>query len=159
MVLGTRLFGRIYRKDARPVATLFVHLFHLPLIPLGTHEILDEHEEIASPTRFDAKSLFAGYFKSWGALLAVGLSVWAFVELTTGESQLAYSLPVVSLALMGSVIASWLWLGAPRRVRPAPALALALPLALMTGAYASASCAGYRPVRRSSRSWSCPTRR
>ncbi len=137
--VGTRLFGRVYKRNQRPVATLFFHVSRLPLIPLGTYEILDEQEEIASPTRFCGLSLFAGYFKSWGAVLAVAVSVWAFVELTTGDELLGYSLPFAALAVMASVIASWLWLGAkrsrPTRIKTS-GLALGLPLALMTGAYA-----------------------
>ena len=139
LLFGTQLLGLLYRENQRPIATKFVVVLYVPLIPLGTYEILDESVGIANPTRFSAASLAAGYFKSWGALFALAISVWAFVELTTGEEALAYWLPFLSLAFMGSVIASWLWLGTPpkktARIKT-PALALGVPLALMTGAYA-----------------------
>jgi hypothetical protein len=136
-VFGTLLSGRIYREGRRPIATTFIHVCRVPLIPLGTVEILDEEAGIASPTAFSAASLFAGYFKTWGAVFAVAISVWAFVELTTGEEVLAYLLPFASLGAMASVIAAWLWLGSPRAVRiKTSALAFGVPLALMVGAYA-----------------------
>jgi hypothetical protein len=128
------LFGRIDRDGLRPIATKCLHLYRLPLLPLGTYELLDEEMEIANPTSFSARSLVIAYLSSWGALFALVLSVWAFVELVSGEGWFGLVLPLLALAAMGAVIASW-------RIKTS-AIAIGLPLALMTGAY------GYGAIRR-----------
>src|SRR5688572_9747161 len=121
--MGTGLFGRVDRSGLRPIATKFLHLYRLPLLPLGTYELLDEEMEIANPTAFSARSLLIAYLQSWGTLLALVISVWAFVELVTGEGWFGLVLPLFALGAMGAVIASW-------RSKTSP-FAIGLPLALM----------------------------
>jgi hypothetical protein len=132
--LGTGLFGRLDRQGSRPIATKFVHLHRMPLIPLGTYELLDEEMEISNPTIFSARSLLYSYLQSWGAVLAVAISVWAFVELLTGDGWFGLVLPLFAMTAMAAVIASW-------RIKTT-AIAIGVPIALMAGAY------GYGAMRR-----------
>lgn len=79
IVAGTRLAGKVDESQAGFVATRFVHVWWVPLIPMSSWFVT---EGGARPVPFSLKSAFVGYVRGWGALAALGGS-GVFVYLCT----------------------------------------------------------------------------
>ena len=43
IVYGTRFYGKVKAAGSSFLATQFVHIYYVPLIPIGTHLILEEN--------------------------------------------------------------------------------------------------------------------
>jgi len=138
--LGTELYGRLQQPDGTAVATKFFHFCYLPLIPLGCYRVFSENGPSFRGQKIGLRvgSVFSGYFKVWGFLVALGLAALGVFYADRREIPWAQFLAVPggAIVLMGAVIASWLWLGTSPRTRGrvrVPLLSIGLPLLAMTG--------------------------
>ena len=74
VVYGTRLYGRIHTVPGLfYLATNFFHLFWVPVLPLGTHIVVEEAKDgwRGVPFGLKGKSVLAGYLR--GPLIIGGL--------------------------------------------------------------------------------------
>ena len=72
IVFGTLKFGWVDKvEDLGTVATMFVHIMYIPLIPMGTYLMVGEDRGLKIP--FSIKSVLVAYVRSalfWTALLS-----------------------------------------------------------------------------------------
>jgi len=90
IIYGTRLYGRV---DAVPglffVATRFFHIFWIPLVPLGSHVVLEETDDgfRGVPCGLNGRSVLAAYVRGLGiggGIAAVLLGVFAYFRSASG---------------------------------------------------------------------------
>ena len=100
IVYGTRFYGKVQAAGRSFLATRFMHIWYLPLIPMGTQLILEDnggsYKGMAAP--FSMKSMLAAYLRVWGP---VALILTITIGALSGASNVLgtrYSL-VVSMAL------------------------------------------------------------
>lgn len=82
IVYGTRFYGKVKACGSSFLGTQFIHIYYVPLIPIGTHLILEENEGGSFKgikSKFSVKSMLAAYMRVWGpiaviAAIAIGLS-------------------------------------------------------------------------------------
>jgi hypothetical protein len=93
IVFGLRKFGWVDQVEGLgTVATTFFHIMFVPLIPTGSHLMVDDDRGISVP--LSMKSVLVAWFRSflfWGALLSwvaalpsTGLACCSAVPLTVG---------------------------------------------------------------------------
>src|SRR4051794_6499134 len=93
IVYGTRFYGKVKACGSSFLGTQFVHIWYVPLIPVGTHLVLGESGNgnfRSIKTEFSFKSMMAGYLRVWGpigVLAAIGLTLSALEEV--GDDTLA----------------------------------------------------------------------
>lgn len=120
IVYGTRFYGKVKAAGSSFLGTQFLHIYYVPLIPLGTHLILEEsgggsYKGIKSD--FSLKSMLAAYLRVWGpiaviASIAIGVGTIedvsddAFAMMVTGVFT-----AVVTLALIVGTILGWAVIG------------------------------------------------
>jgi hypothetical protein len=70
IVCGKRLFGKVDRCGPSCIATRFVHVYWIPLIPLGSHMVIAEsgRQFQGIPVGLHWRSTLAGYLRTWGPL-------------------------------------------------------------------------------------------
>ena len=118
IVYGTRFYGKVQAAGRSFLATRFMHIWYLPLIPMGTQLILEDnggsYKGMAAP--FSMKSMLAAYLRVWGPVALI-------LTITIGASQLGdYSdvaasvivaglTGIVALALLVGVILAFAVLG------------------------------------------------
>lgn len=119
IIYGTRFYGKVKAAGRSFLGTQFVHLYYVPLIPIGTHLILEENggSYKGIKTAFSFKSMLAAYLRIWGPLaviasIAIGVGIiddvsddmaaTAIVGIFTG---------VVTLALLVGTVLAWAVLG------------------------------------------------
>jgi len=92
VIHGTRLYGRV---DVVPglfcVATKFLHIFWIPVLPLGNQIVLAETDRgwRGVPFGLSGKSVLAGYMRGLligGGLLAAGVGTYLYFK-TGGEAN------------------------------------------------------------------------
>jgi hypothetical protein len=115
--VGTALFGRLHRCGTTSVATLFFHVWRVPLVPLRSYLVLEEHpdgafEAIPQPLR--ATSVLAGYART--GTIASWVAMVAALLLSSGASDpslaaTGLSLGVAALAASSIVVAAWILMG------------------------------------------------
>src|SRR4051794_13011657 len=74
IVYGTRFYGKVKAAGSSFLGTQFFHIYYVPLIPIGTHLILEEsgggsYKGIKSD--FSIKSMLAAYLPVWGPLAVI----------------------------------------------------------------------------------------
>jgi len=120
IVYGTRFYGKVRACGRSFVSTQFAHLYYVPLIPIGTHLILEENANgtyKGMKTAFSVRSMLAAYLRVWGpiaCILAVVFGVSALDDV--GEDGLAMAVvgvftAVVVLALLVGTILGWAVVG------------------------------------------------
>jgi hypothetical protein len=118
IVYGTRFYGKVNACGRSFLGTQFFHIYYVPLIPIGTHLILEEHlggtfKGIKSA--FSFKSIAAAYLRVWGpiaclAALAIGGSALDEVE-GLGTLVVGAMMGVVTLALLVATVLGFAVLG------------------------------------------------
>jgi hypothetical protein len=86
VVYGTRFYGKVAACGSSFIATRFFHIYYLPLIPVGSHLVIEENGDGSYrglPHPFSLKSMFAGYMRVWGPFATVG----ALIALGAGFSE------------------------------------------------------------------------
>src|SRR5688572_15497126 len=85
IVYGSRFYGRIRQCGSSFLATKFVHIYFVPLVPIGSHLVLEENGDgsyrgMSAP--FSFKSMMAGYLRIWGivAVILTGVLTVGAVE-------------------------------------------------------------------------------
>ncbi len=110
VVYGTRMGGKIKACGTSYVGTLFMHIYYIPLIPLGSRLVLSDGTALPAP--FSGKSVFAGYLRTWGpiaviAAVAIGLgAIGDFEDEPMAMAVVGAFTGVVTLALLiGTILA------------------------------------------------------
>lgn len=120
IIYGTRFYGKVQACGSSHVGTQFVHLYYLPLIPIGTHLILEQNADGTHKglkTAFSFRSMLAAYLRVWGpiaviAAICIGMSALSDVS----DEPLAMAVvggftAVVVLAMLVGTILGWAVLG------------------------------------------------
>lgn len=74
IVYGTRFYGKVRACGSSFLGTQFLHLYYVPLIPIGTHLILEENADGSykgMKSAFSFKSMLAAYLRVWGPLAVI----------------------------------------------------------------------------------------
>ena len=121
VIYGTRYYGKVRACGRSFVGTQFLHIYFVPLIPLGTKLVLEEvgntYRTIA--TSFSLKSMMAGYLRVWGPvalIAALCIGIGAVQDLAEDHEMIGMAVTgvftgVVSLALLVGIVLSWAVLG------------------------------------------------
>jgi hypothetical protein len=120
IVYGTRFYGKVKAAGGSFLGTQFFHIYYVPLIPIGTHLILEEgdggsYKGIKSD--FSVKSMLAAYLRVWGPLaviasIAIGMGTIDDVS-DDGFAMAVVGIftAVVTLALLIGTILGWAVVG------------------------------------------------
>ncbi len=120
IVYGSRFYGRIRQCGSSFLATKFVHIYFVPLIPIGSHLVFEENGDgsyrgVAAP--FSFKSVMAGYLRVWGplAIILTGVLTAGAVD-DLSDDPLAMLIAggfggLVGLALLAGVILAYAVMG------------------------------------------------
>lgn len=101
-VYGRRFCGDVDAVDGVRTSTLFLHVWWMPLIPVGSYVRLEDSDDGAYHAGFVAKSIAAGYLRAWSL-------VWALLAwMASDDKPLCATLLV---AAVGGLIVGWLVLG------------------------------------------------
>ena len=74
IVYGTRFYGKVRACGRSFLGTQFFHIYYVPLIPIGTHLILEESGDGSYKgikTGFSMKSMLAAYLRVWGPIAVI----------------------------------------------------------------------------------------
>lgn len=74
IVYGTRFYGKVRACGSSFLGTQFFHIYYVPLIPIGTHLILEENGDGSykgMKSSFSFKSMLAAYLRVWGPLAVI----------------------------------------------------------------------------------------
>lgn len=130
IIYGVRTYGAVDCEDGTQHATRFVHIYYLPLIPMGG-VILSPDGQYELPASMSLKSVALAYARFWGFALAIGLGFQAYFEL---EKSLLSGLvwTAITAGVLVASLGAHFWAGVRRKNNPvAMALAFALPLAVL----------------------------
>ncbi len=119
VIYGSRMYGKIDRCGRTFIATLFAHIYWLPLFPLGSKLVLEENGD--GTYRFIAaglnwRSVLAAYLRTWGVLGAIA-AVFTTVPLamsqfdSNGEVLEMLATVFSVLVCVAAVVGAWAWLG------------------------------------------------
>jgi hypothetical protein len=119
IVYGTRFYGKVRACGRSFLGTQFFHLYYVPLIPIGTHLILEENANgtyKGMKTTFSVRSMLAAYLRVWGpiaCILAVCFGVSALDDVEDGLAMAVVGVftAVVVLALLVGTILGWAVVG------------------------------------------------
>jgi hypothetical protein len=120
IVYGTRYYGKVRASGGSFLKTQFAHLYYVPLIPIGTHLVLEELADGSFKgikTALSWRSVFAAYLRVWGpiaTLAAVGCGLSAFSDFRDdGLATLVVGgfTAVVVLALLVGTVLGWAVVG------------------------------------------------
>ena len=78
IIWGTRNAGKVDHRDGQFAMTRFAHVYWLPLFPVSS--IWVTGDGVGHTMKLSARSVFAGYARTWGLLLA-GLGVAGAIPL------------------------------------------------------------------------------
>jgi hypothetical protein len=120
IVYGTRFYGKVKACGRSFLGTQFLHIYYVPLVPIGTHLILEENGNgtyKGIKTGFSFKSMLAAYMRVWGPLAtiaAVCIGISALDDVS--EEPLAMALVggftgLVVLAMLVGTILGWAVIG------------------------------------------------
>jgi hypothetical protein len=120
IVFGTRFYGKVRACGRSFLGTQFFHLYYVPLIPIATHLILEEHGDGSFKgikTSLSMKSMLAAYLRVWGpiacivaALIGLG-SVGDFSDEPLAMIVVGGFTMVVVVALLVGTILGWAVVG------------------------------------------------
>jgi len=114
IVYGSRFYGKVRACGRSFLATKFVHIYYVPLIPIGTHLVLEENGDGSYrglSTPFNLSSMLAGYLRVWGPIATIAAVVFGielFEQAEDGIATLvvgALSALMVLAVLGGTVLA------------------------------------------------------
>lgn len=73
VVYGTRMYGRVDGHDGEFASTRFAHIWWVPLFPLGSFWVTQDHGDSFNghAIRLSGRSVGAGYGRVWGPIAAV----------------------------------------------------------------------------------------
>lgn len=120
IVYGTRFYGKVKACGSSFLGTQFVHLYYVPLIPIGTHLILEENGSggfKGIKTSFSVKSMLAAYLRVWGpiaCIAAVCIGLGALDDFSDDGMAMAVVgmfTGVVVLAMLVGTILGWAVVG------------------------------------------------
>ena len=121
IVYGTRFYGKVKACGRSFLATQFVHIYYVPLIPVGTHLILEESGGGGSykgiKTDFSLKSMLAAYLRVWGpiaVITSIAIGVGTIEDVSDDGFAMAVAgifTAVVTLALLAGTILGWAVMG------------------------------------------------
>ena len=120
IVYGTRFYGKVKAAGRSFLGTQFFHIYYVPLIPIGTHLILEEHGDGSYKgikTGFSLKSMLAAYLRIWGPLATIAaICIGAGAIDDMSDEPLAMAVVgaftgVVVLAMLVGTILGWAVIG------------------------------------------------
>lgn len=119
IVYGTRFYGKIRACGRSFFGTQFFHIWYVPLIPLGTHLVLDTNGTSyrTMPASFSFKSMMAGYLRVWGpigAFAAMMIGISGMSDLSDEPAAMVLAgvfTGVVVLALVALCVAAFAFIG------------------------------------------------
>lgn len=111
LVFGRRLYGRILHCEPSYVATWFLHVWFIPIIPVGSVVVLEPLDggnlQIAK-TRFNWRSAGVALLRGWSVFLLLhGLLSWAEAD---PEASALYG-PIVSALALAGIVAGFFVVG------------------------------------------------
>jgi hypothetical protein len=88
-IYGTRFYGKVRACGSSFIGTKFFHIWFMPLIPVGSHVVLEESGDgfRGIPTGLDGKSVLAGYLRVWGPLCVIGALFAAIGEFAAASAD------------------------------------------------------------------------
>ncbi len=88
-IYGTRFYGKVRACGSSFIGTKFFHIWFLPLIPVGSHVVLEESGDgfRGIPTGLHGKSVLAGYLRVWGPVAVVAALLPAIGELASATAD------------------------------------------------------------------------
>lgn len=112
IIYGTRFYGKVKACGSSFLATQFVHIYYVPLIPMGTQLVLEENAGSYKGIKsaFSLKSMFAAYMRVWGpiaVIAAIAIGVGALDDFSDDGVAMAIVgtfTAVVVLALLAGTI-------------------------------------------------------
>ena len=118
IIYGTRFYGKVKAAGSSFLGTQFVHIYYVPLIPIGTHLILEESggSYKGIKTAFSFKSMLAAYLRIWGplaVLASIAIGIGALDDISDGLEMAVVGVftGVVTLALLVGTVLAWAVLG------------------------------------------------
>lgn len=119
---GTHVYGRIKEAGCSCLATEFVHVYFVPVWPLGTYLILEESgDNIRSiATDLNVKSILVVYLRIWGPVAvlfsaAIGLGLTGMVGVILRDGFIAAALCIITFVvahvLLMATILGWAVIG------------------------------------------------
>lgn len=128
IIYGTRMYGRIEECGGSYLGTRFVHLWYLPVVPIGSHLVLRSHGDgsfqgIAVP--LSLRSVVAAYLRVWGVvlmlccLLALGAALVGLFTMSADQAEQFQVGDLFGLLFagffavlsVGAAVWSWFFLG------------------------------------------------
>lgn len=107
IVYGTRMYGKVDAYRDTYIATRFVHIWFLPLIPIGSHLVLGESEDgdgfRGMPVGLSLRSMFAGYLRVWGVFGCIGSLIALIVAIKDAVSGADTEGSIIDIVLAGFV--------------------------------------------------------
>ncbi|MDP1922898.1 MAG: tetratricopeptide repeat protein [Myxococcales bacterium] len=100
IIYGSRMLGTVDVEDGTQQATRFAHVYYLPLIPLGSFELLGDDQ--GRPVPLNLKSVALAYGRVWGCVAVAGLIASTYLNL---EDSFISGGVMTMVTLMG--IALW----------------------------------------------------
>lgn len=118
IVFGRKIYGTVEESGGSSVQTQFVHVYYLPLIPIGSYLMLGKNDRGAAIGRkipLHLPSVLAGYLRAWGY---VGILACVAFALTSSDSRVqALFWLLLGLYAVGVVVWSYRRLGKLSRER------------------------------------------
>jgi hypothetical protein len=120
IIYGTRFYGKVRAAGRSFLGTQFVHLYYVPLIPIGTHLILEQNGNgtfKGIKTAFSFKSMMAAYLRVWGPLATIAAVCIGISSIDdVSDEPLAMALvggftAIVVLAMLVGTILGWAVIG------------------------------------------------
>jgi hypothetical protein len=126
IIYGTRMYGTIDTDDGTQHATRFIHIYYLPLVPIGGAQVIDDDSYIPQPMR--GKSVLLAYARVWGFFALAALVANTYLALERGFVG-GGIMAAVTLAAIGGWALLMLKAGVKRSFGPlAYGLTLGVPL-------------------------------
>jgi hypothetical protein len=108
------MYGRVDKFAGSHIATRFFHIYYLPLIPLSSWLVLEEHGEgnfTGIEVRMQLRSVMAAWLRVFATMAFLGSLVSIFAVLDSASVATALG-ALVPTALLGALVGySWLRLG------------------------------------------------
>jgi hypothetical protein len=81
VIYGTRYYGEVDHHAGQRQLTRFVHIYYMPVLPVGTLWVMREveGEQSGHAVLMSGRSVLAGYARVWGPVAAIGALATASV--------------------------------------------------------------------------------
>ena len=104
------------RQAGTYVATMFAHVYWMPLIPLESHlvvEALPGGQVRSLRLPLHGRSVLAAYARSWGVLCAIGFALGALATLNDAETDVGAMVTsaLAALVAVATAVGAWVWVG------------------------------------------------